>query len=216
MKKMLKSVLSLPVLFSLFFLGGCLEEGALGDLGGNENQPGENVGEITIINRRGLTDKTKVDLIPVNATLDVERIEAESAGYREIYDDISSFLSRRNVFAAGYKLSIIDKNGSKIAVNNELYLSVPGETDLKNVISLSGGRAVDIDFLKDGGNILIDLNQINEDVSYIIMVQDRSLLEAWQIVLIVVLSVVVLAGAGVAVFFIVRKRKLNNSKYDTI
>ena len=174
------------------------------------------VGNISIINKRGLTDNSKVNLIPVNATLDVERIEAESAGYREIYDDISSFLSRRNVFAAGYKLSIIDKNGSKIAVNNELYLSVPGETDLKNVISLSGGRAVDIDFLKDGGNILIDLNQINEDISYIIMVQDRSLLEAWQIVLIVVLSVVVLAGAGVAVFFIVRKRKLNNSKYDTI
>ena len=51
MKKMLKSVLSLPVLFSLFFLGGCLEEGALGDLNGNENQPGENVGEITQLNQ---------------------------------------------------------------------------------------------------------------------------------------------------------------------
>ena len=51
MKKMLKSVLSLPVLFSLFFLGGCLEEGALGDLGGNENQPGENVDEITQLNQ---------------------------------------------------------------------------------------------------------------------------------------------------------------------
>ena len=174
------------------------------------------VGNVTIINKRGLEDYTKANLIPVGATLIVERIEADSAGYREIANDISSYLSRRNVFAAGYKLSIMDKNGSELAVNNELHLSVPKESELVNVLSLSGGKSKSVDYDKEGGNVIIDLNQIDEEISYVCLIQNRDLLEAWQIVLIVVLSVAVAAGIGVAVFLIIRRRRLKNEKYDTI
>lgn len=174
------------------------------------------VGNVTITNKRGLTDHTKANLIPVKATLSIERIEPDSAGYREIQGDISSYLSRRNVFAAGYKIAIVDRNGAESAVNNELYLTLPSETELNNVVSLSSGKTVKVDYSKEGGNIVIDLSQIDEEISYIVMIQNRALLQAWQIVLIVVLSVVAVAGIGVTVFFIVRKRKKNLEKYDVI
>lgn len=174
------------------------------------------IGNITITNKRGLTDHTKANLIPVYSTLSVERFGVDSAEYREIYGNISSFLSRRNVFVAGYQISLIDRNGTKTSLSNDLYLTLPSEDELKQVLSLSGDRAVDINYDEKGGNIEIDLKQINEDISYFVLIQNRALLKAWQIVLISVGSAVVLAGSGVAVFFIVRKRKLKNDRYDTI
>ncbi len=174
------------------------------------------VGNVSLDNKRGLDDYTKANLIPVDAVLSVERIEPNSAEYRDIANDISSFLSRRNVFAAGYKLVLTDKNGTEISINNELHLSLPSETELVNVLSLVGGNAKSIDYSADGANIIIDLSQIEEDISCFVLIQNRALLKAWQIVLIVVLSLVAAAGIGVAVFFIVRKRRLHNDKYDTI
>ena len=174
------------------------------------------VGNVSVVNERGKTDHTKAGLIPVDSTLSVERIEPNSAGYREIQDSISSFLSRRNVFAAGYRLSIVDKNGIEMNVSNELYLHLPNEKELVNVLSLSGDRAKSVDFDIEGGNVVIDLKQIDEDITYFVLIQNRALLKAWQIVLIVVLSLVAAAGIGVAVFFIVRKRRLKNERYDKI
>ena len=180
------------------------------------NAPIKGVGNVTLTNKRGLTDHTKAGLIPVNSTLVVERIEPNSAGFRDIQEHISSFLSRKNVFAAGYKLKMLNENGMEIKISNELYLSMPSESELINVLSLSGSQAKAINYSKDGGYIVVDLSEIEEDISYFCLIQNRALLKTWQIVLIVVLSVVTTAGIGVAVFFIVRRRRLRNEKYDVI
>jgi len=180
------------------------------------NAPIKGVGTVELVNERGVQDYRKANLIPVGATLVVERIEPNSAGYRDIESMLTEFVSRRNVFAAGYKLVLLDKNGKEIKISNELYLSMPTETDLMNVVSLAGDRAKSVDFTKDGGNIIIDLSQIEEDISTFCLIQNRALLKAWQIVLIVVLSLVGAAGIGIGVFFIIRRRRLKNEKYDTI
>lgn len=174
------------------------------------------VGDVTITNKRGLTDHTKAGLIPVNASLSVERFVADSAQYKEIYSNISSFLSRRNVFASGYKLSLIDTNGAKTEISNELYLTLPNEEELKQVLAFSADNAISVNYSDKGGNIEIDLKQIGGDIAYFALIQNRALLQTWQIVLIVVLSVVAVAGIGITVFFVVRKRKIRNDKYDTI
>ena len=174
------------------------------------------VGNVTLINERGLTDHTKAGLIPVNSTLVVERIEPNSAGFRDIQEHITSYLSRKNVFAAGYKLSLLNQNGMEVKISNQLKLSMPSESELINVLSLSGDRAKTVNYSKDGGYIVVDLSQIEEDISYFCLIQNRALLKPWQIVLIVVLSVVATAGIGVAVLFIIRRRRLKNEKYDVI
>ena len=173
-------------------------------------------GDIILTNKRGLEDSSKANLIPVGSTLSVELVLPDSPEYRDIYGNISSYLSRRNVFSVGYKLVLTDKNGMKAPVSNELYLSVPHVEELTNVLSVSGERTVKVNYDKQGGNIVIDLSQISEDVSCIVLIENRALLEAWQIVLIVVLSIVGLAGVGIAVFFIVRNRRLKNERFDTI
>jgi len=177
------------------------------------------VGNITLTNTRGLTDYTKASLIPVGAkvSLIAERIEQNSVGYREIEEKISSYLSRRNTFASGYKLFLLDNNGMKVKISNELFLTLPNEEDLKSVVSIAGDRVKNIQYTFDiAGNVVIDLSQIEEDISTFCLIQNRALLKAWQIVLIVVLSLVVAAGIGVAVFFIIRRRRKKNEKYDVI
>lgn len=174
------------------------------------------VGNVTITNKRGLEDYTKANLIPVNSVLSVERFEAESAEYKDVYSALSSYISRRSVFAAGYNIKLIDKNGSKTSLSNELYLTIPAETDLKNVVLLSGDRVLNVSYDERGGNIEIDLKQMDGELTCVALIQNRALFKAWQIILIVVSGLGVGAGIGVAVFFIVRKRKLKNAKYDTI
>ena len=177
------------------------------------------VGNVTLTNERGKTDHTKANLIPVGSkvALIADRIEPNSVGYREIEQNISSYLTRRNTFACGYKLTLLDNNGMEVKISNELSLTLPNEESLKNIVSIVGDRAKNIQYTLDSaGNIVIDLSQIEEDISTFCLIQNRALLKAWQIVLIVVLSVVVAAGIGVAVFFIVRRRRKKNEKNDVI
>ena len=177
------------------------------------------VGNITLTNEIGKTNHKKANLIPVGekVSLIAERIEPNSVGYREIEEKISSYISRRNTFACGYKLTLLDNNGMEVKISNELKLTIPNEEDLKNIVSIAGDRSRNIQYTFDAaGNIVIDLSQIEEDISTFCLIQNRALLKAWQIVLIVVLSLVVAAGIGVAVFFIVRRRRKKNEKYDVI
>lgn len=173
-------------------------------------------GDITISNIRGLTDHTKANLIPFDSKLVVEVVEPDSVEYVELYKHISKYLSRTNVFAVGYKLSIVDGNGNSIPVSNELHLTLPKTKDLTGSISLSGELANKIQYTKDDGNIIIDLKQINEEVSYIILTQNRALLELWQIILIGVGVAAVGGGATVAVIVIRRKKARGYSGFDKI
>ena len=177
------------------------------------------VGNVTLTNTKGRNDYTKANLLPVGAkvALIANRIEPNSVGYREIEEKISSYLSRRNTFACGYKLTLLDNNGMEIKISNELSLTLPNEENIVNLVSLAGDISRNIQFrFDDSGNIVIDLSQIEEDISTFCLIQNRALLKAWQIVLIVVLSLVAAAGIGVAVFFIVRRRRKKNEKYDVI
>ena len=120
------------------------------------------------------------------------------------------------MFKVGYKLNIKTAEGEYIPVDNNLYLSVPMEENLTAVASLSGEKTIKIEHEKDGGNIVIDLSQIEDEVSYIILTERKVLLELWQILLIVGLSVVVVAS-GVVVFIVIRKKKANSyGRYDKI
>jgi len=177
------------------------------------------VGNVTLTNTKGRSDYTKANLLPVGAkvSLVANRIEPNSVGYREIEEKISSYLSRRNTFACGYKLTLLDNNGMEIKISNELSLTLPNEENIVNLVSLTGDISKNVQFrFDDLGNIVIDLSQIEEDISTFCLIQNRALLKAWQIVLIVVLSLVAAAGIGVAVFFIVRRRRKKNEKYDVI
>ena len=73
-----------------------------------------------------------------------------------------------------------------------------------------------VQYVKNEGNITIDLQQINEEVSYIILTQNRVLLELWQIILIVAGVAAVAAGAVITVVVVRRKKALGYSGFDKI
>lgn len=166
----------------------------------------ENVGEITIINRRGLTDKTKVDLIPVNATFRVVPIYADSKEYVDIYKHISQHFTGNNEFAIGYKLELLD-GGKAVTIDNDLYLSIPNIKNLTGSFFLTGTMSGSVNYKMESNKIVIDLSQIDENISQIFLTQKRILLKPWQIILIVTLVVLVVATV-ILVVVILRKRKL--------
>jgi len=175
----------------------------------------EGVGTIQIFNQRGLTEKDKIDLIPLNAALVVEPIYFESVQYAHIYKYISKYLRGNNKFAVGYKLSMI-VNGETKPVNNNLYLSLPNVQHLTGAYFLTGEETGEIQSSSSDGNIIIDLKQVGVQLDTIFTTQKRVYLKAWQIILIVLLCVSIIA-AIVLVFIIVRKRKTKEySVHDKI
>ncbi len=175
----------------------------------------EGFGEVSVVNIRGLTEKDKIDLIPLNAVLLVEPILVESNEYVNIYNDISKYLRGNNQFVVGYKLSMM-VDGAKTTVNKNLYLTVPSAKYLTGVYFLTGEQTDKLNYFLTDNKILIDLQQMEVDLDLLIITQKRIFLKPWQIVLIVVLSVCVIA-AVVLTFIIIRKRKIEEySVHDKI
>ncbi|MBQ8615656.1 MAG: hypothetical protein IJ415_03730, partial [Clostridia bacterium] len=173
------------------------------------------IGTIEVINKRGLTEKDKVDLIPLNATLSVQPIYADSQRYVSIYGKIGKYLKGNAEFAIGYEISFI-VNGENVSIDNNLYLSIP---QVKNIISayfLTGQKTGEINYTIENGNMLFDLSQISEDVNSVFFTKTKVLFKAWQIILIVV-GVILLIALLVLLFIIIRKRKVDrNSVHEKI
>ena len=163
------------------------------------------VGSVEIINKRGLTERDKISLIPIGAVLVVEPILFEDVNYVKLYRKISKYLSGNTEFAIGYKISMI-VDGEKVEIDNNLYLSLPYIKDISGAYYLTGDKSGEIDFQKNNKRTVVDLKQIEFEINTIFFTQPKVLLKPWQIVLIVVTGVAVIT-AGVLVFIIIRKRK---------
>lgn len=170
----------------------------------------EGLGVITLHNNRGLTDPTKVDLIPLNAVFEVMVVNANTGEYADIYAGIEKYLNTTNIFAIGYKLAF-KVDGEYKNVSNQLHLSLPHVADLTKVVYLTGAQSGELGYSEQEGLIMVDLANIQLDVQYIVLTQRRELLKLWQIILIAVGAVVVIGGV-VTTFIIIRKRK--KAKYD--
>ena len=167
-------------------------------------------GEVSLINKRGLEEKDMVSLLPLNATFVVEPIYAESSEYKAIHGSVSKHLRGNNEFAIGYKLSLI-VNGQKINIDKNLYLSIPSVKNTTGVFFLTGTQTGSLNHTNVDGKVEIDLAQLNVDVDTFFVVQRKLLLEVWQIVLIVAMSVLTIS-AVVLTIVIIRKRKLKEYK----
>ncbi len=163
------------------------------------------IGEITIYNKRGLTDKNLVNLIPLNASLNVTPIYADSVAYSKIYGKISQFLRGNNEFAVGYKLSMF-VGGDEKEISNDLYLSVPKVKHITGAYFLTGSRANGLEYKISGNRVNIDLKSVNGEIERVFLTKKRILLKPWQIVLIVLTCIAIIAAVVLA-FIIIRKRK---------
>lgn len=168
-----------------------------------------NIGNIIVRNDVGLTDPTKANLIPLNATLSIKLIEPDSAGYAEIYPSISKFLSRTKVFAVGFRLSFENEDGTSSKLSKELSFAVPTIENLKSVICLDGTFATEVEFEEKDGVIYLNLANLESGVRDILLTEKRALLPLWAIILIVVGGVAVIGG-GVTAFILVRRKKMRN------
>ena len=171
--------------------------------------------ELTLFNNVGLTDPTKVNLIPVDAKLKVSKFVGDSATYANIYTSVSKHMSRTNAFVIGYRL-YLDVDGVTQYLDKNLHVSLPSIDNLTKVVGLSGQESDTFDYEVKDGYVLIDLSKAEGNVSHILLTQKRAFLQLWQIILIVIASVVVVGGA-VTAFIIIRKKKSNNyNKHDKI
>lgn len=175
----------------------------------------EGVGDITITNRRGLTQPDLANLIPIGANLRVDIIQSDTNEYVNIYDRIVRYLSNNNVFTIGYVLRF-EVNGVSRNVDSNLYLTVPNEDRLTGAIWLTGDQTGELNYEVQGDNISIDLSQIGANVNTIIITEQRLLLELWQIILIVI-GAVLLIAIIIIIFLVIRKKKKERySVNDTI
>lgn len=166
----------------------------------------KNIGTISLINNRGLTEKSMVDLLPVNSYIKVEVIEPDSPEYAQLYRLISNRLKRNNVFAKGYYISLV-VNGEEQPIDKNLHISVPKIKDITGVYGLDEKTSSSLNYKTAGQNIIIDLSDGDGKITGVFLTQRRALLKAWQIVLIVVLSLLVVAGVVITVL-IIRKKKI--------
>ncbi len=174
------------------------------------------LGTITLLNTRGLTEIDKVHLIPIDAKLEVEVIGADSVQYANMYGKISQYLKGNNEFSVGYTIRML-VDGSKVAINKDLHLAVPNVQHITGLYFLTGEQTGRVDYSDNGdGRMLIDLAQMDVSLNTIFITQKQILLKVWQIVLIVVLGVTLVAG-GILTFVIIRKRKFKEySVHDKI
>lgn len=165
----------------------------------------EGFGEITVINERGLTDKSKVSLIPIGATLSVYSFVNDSQDYLNIYNLIASYLSNGRVFEIGIELHFV-QNGVELNLSNDLYISLPKVDRLTGVVYLTGENTGELTYTEQENTILVDLSQFEADVNTLFITRQRVLLELWQIILIVIFSLLLLI-AIIIIIVISRKRK---------
>ena len=172
-------------------------------------------GKVELFNKKGLTDKDYIALIPINASLEVRAIRPDTPEYSKIHGKISEHLKGNNEFRVAYTLTLT-VNGVKTEIDNNLYLSIPNVQNITGVYFLDGSKTDQINYKTSKRNIVIDLSQTSLDVNSVFITQKRILLKPWQIVVIVTGAVALIAGV-VLTFVIVRKRKFKEySVHDKI
>lgn len=174
-----------------------------------------NVGYITIFNKRGLTDNSCVDLLPMNGTLEFSVIEYDSVEYNKIYSKIARYLSVRKSFAVGYILQFKD-GATDIDIDKNLYISLPGTADFSSLIWLSDTGSEDISVEWQDGRIIVDLSTSAYKVETFVVTQTRTLLKLWQIILIIVGVCLIIAIVIILFIYFRKKKKEIYSRNDVI
>jgi len=165
------------------------------------------LGKVEVINKRGLTNKEMVNLIPVEAILKVNVIRPETHEYVSMYNKINKYLKGNNEFALGYEISFMI-NGNSSPINNNLYLSIPKVKNITGSYFLTGQKTGSLEYGYEEGNMIIDLTQIETNVSHIFITKTKILLKAWQIILIIV-GILLIIAMAVIILLIIRKRKMS-------
>ena len=172
-------------------------------------------GYVSLLNNRGLTEKDKVGLIPLNATLSVEPIYYESVDYMEMYNHISKFVKGNNEYAIGYRLKMII-GGENVDIDKNLHLSIPYVKNLTGTYFLTGEQVGAVNYDVNEEYIIVDLNQINVNIDSFFLTQRRVLLKVWQIILIVVVITLVVTAVVLAIVIVRKKKHKEYSVHDKI
>jgi len=174
------------------------------------------VGTFVLYNERGLTDPTKVNLIPLDAELQISVIQQGTGEFADLFKYFEKYLTNTKEFSVGYSLTL-QVYGVKQNISNELYLSIPnGENEIVNVINLSGEETVNVNYSTENNNIVVDLSNINLNIDKFVLLQKKALLKLWQIVLIVAGCVVIVGGAVTAIVIIRIRRNRKNELLEKI
>lgn len=169
------------------------------------------VGDVTISNQRGRINpndaehsyRDYVNLIPLDAKLEVSVILPDSLQYRQIYPFISQHLSMLTVFGIGYKINF-DVNGTKKSISNGLFLTLPKISRIKQSLWLSASESGRLSYNLNGQQVTIDLSQMDRDFEGLIFTQSRVLLTWWQICLIILLIILIIVL--IVLWYIHRRR----------
>lgn len=183
-----------------------------------------NVGTITIHNNLGKQTDIEnndylnyVNLIPVNARLNVEIIKEGSQEYINNYELFSKYLSGNRIYEIGYKF-YFEVGSERVEIPSGLTLEVPNVKYLTDVAYYTTTKSGSLEYSinEDNDTINIQLSDFDGSLNGVILARLRNVLELWQIILIIV-GVVLLIVAIVVVFVVVRRRKLREySKNDKI
>lgn len=174
----------------------------------------DGIGTVTVINQRGLTDHSKVNLIPINSTLKLKKINYESEAYLDIYENIAGFLKGKK-YNKGFSLVFSSGNADTL-LSNELFVSIPSTKKIQTILYATNDNAGELKYQLNEGRILIDLSQNPDNLKALVLLTNRTYLKWWQITLIVV-SVCLVVGTALTVFFVLRsKKKKEYSDKETI
>jgi len=135
--------------------------------------------------------------------------------YVDMYPIISKHLTNRKVYAIGYKL-VLEVNGQERAIDHNLHIHLPNVSKLTDVYYIVGERSGALDYTMEDGRILISMSQLNQDITTVILLQQRALLKPWQIILIVVLVVLVILAIVITIVIVRKKKKERYSIHDKI
>lgn len=166
------------------------------------------VGNITITNRRGLTDENYVSLIKPNSRFTVDVIYSGSNEYRDIFKLMSHRFTKNNEFSVAYSITVYE-NEKPVELNKDLYITVPNINKLTGAFFLAGTKEGELNYEVERDGITIDLKDANLNVDKLVFTQQKVLLRVWQIVLIVILFSLVIT-AIVLTFVLIRKRKMKD------
>lgn len=176
----------------------------------------EGFGTLVIKNDRGLTDPQYASLIPVNADFKVELVNTGHEDYNTLRKGVANHLSRMKVFGYGYKL-YFTVNGQRVDVDKHLYLVAPETNRIAGVLYYDE-EAGSVNYQKGELNktILIDLSQVKGDVNYLVITEQRDLLELWQIILIVSIVVLILIAIITVLLILRRRKKIKYGEHEKI
>ena len=175
----------------------------------------EGRGIIELINNRGLEDKELVALIPIGAELKVVTFLKESNTYIEYYPQIRDRIRGRNEFVVGYQI-VMMVGENIVPISNQLHLLIPSIEDLTGAFYLSEGETGEALSTTVGENLLIDLEPVNGELECVFLIHRKTLLTGWQIALIVIGGVTLIAGVIVTVILVRRHKKGKNAVHEKI